>query len=71
MDILLVRHAAAQEKSEATQDMARPLTQEGWECFDARLLGLCRHLPPKGQVFIWTSPAARAMETARIIAREC
>ncbi|MDD4080704.1 MAG: CHAD domain-containing protein [Eubacteriales bacterium] len=70
MDIVLIRHATAQERSEATRDIARPLTREGRERFTARLPRLREHLPPEGQILIWSSPAVRAMQTAQILARE-
>lgn len=69
--LLLVRHAKARKADQQLStaiDLARPLTGRGRE--DARRMGkrLAKlSFPPD---LIWTSPALRALETARILAKK-
>lgn len=69
MEILVVRHAIAAERDARRwpDDRGRPLTAEGARRFRrvARHLG---HLGPAPQA-VWSSPLARAWQTAEILAR--
>jgi phosphohistidine phosphatase len=64
MLVYLVRHAKA-EKDAPAGDAARRLTPEGKAAFEALLESLRRRLRPTRVV---TSPYARALETARLLA---
>ena len=70
--LILMRHGKAQRPSEDMLDMERRLTEAGKRSLIATLpcsLGL---MPQKGtSVQVWSSPAARAVETARIMLRAC
>ena len=70
--LILMRHGKAQRPSEDMLDMERRLTEAGKRSLVATLpfsLGL---MPQKGaSVQVWSSPAARAMETARIMQKAC
>lgn len=68
MRVFLMRHGEAQPAEEAPRDEDRALTDKG----EARLHKACRGLR-RLEVFperIFTSPLARAVQTARIIAEE-
>jgi phosphohistidine phosphatase len=68
MEVILVRHAIAHERSPThwPNDSLRPLTPTGREKFRKAARGLARHLP-KGVVLL-TSPYLRARDTAVILA---
>lgn len=68
MDIVFVRHAQAGDGSAQMDDLGRELTQKGRREFEKSIPRLKRQLDPDKRTAIWTSPAARAMQTARIIA---
>ncbi len=67
--LILLRHAKAAKtlKTTAHRDAQRPLTRRGRR--DASIVGA--HLDRRGfrPDLIWTSPARRALDTARILAR--
>lgn len=67
MDIVFVRHAAA-EKGGASRDIGRMLTAAGREQMQDLLPRLRAQLPPGQKPAVWSSPAARALQTAQIIA---
>ncbi len=68
MDLILWRHAEAQEPADGTNDMDRPLTPRG-EKQAARMAGrLDRQLPEGTRV--WVSPARRTEQTALALARK-
>jgi phosphohistidine phosphatase SixA len=69
MQVILVRHAIAYERSHNRwpNDALRPLTPAGKEKFRKAARGLARHLP-KG-IALLTSPYNRARDTAIILAR--
>lgn len=70
--IILMRHGKAQRPADDMLDMERRLTEAGKRSLSATLpysLGL---LPRnKSSVQIWSSPAVRAEQTARIMQRAC
>jgi len=70
MEILVVRHAIAAERDARRwpDDRGRPLTPEGARRFRkvARHLGTCGPAPQA----VWSSPLARAWQTAEILAGE-
>jgi phosphohistidine phosphatase len=67
MEVYLVRHAIAHERSRARwpNDAMRPLTPAGKEKFRKAARGLARLLPKSALVF--TSPFVRARDTAHIL----
>jgi phosphohistidine phosphatase len=67
MDVYLVRHAIAHERSRTRwpQDALRPLTPAGKQTFRKAARGLARLLPKSAKVF--TSPYVRARDTAAIL----
>lgn len=69
MDVFLVRHAIAHERSRARwpTDSLRPLTAAGKQKFRKAARGLARCLP-KSCVLL-TSPYVRARDTAAILAK--
>ena len=69
MDIIFVRHAAAVDITAAQDDAGRELTPNGRKEIGDAIPKLREHLEPGRQIFIWTSSAARALQTAQIIAR--
>lgn len=66
MDIILVRHAAAVERSDELEDALRPLSKRGRKRFSKAVTGLRR----LGVVFdhVFHSPWLRAVETAEMLA---
>lgn len=70
--LILMRHGKAQRPAEDMLDMERRLTEAGKRSLVATLpysLGL---MPRKGtSVQVWSSPAARADQTARIMLKAC
>ncbi|MEJ0086663.1 MAG: histidine phosphatase family protein [Pseudomonadota bacterium] len=69
MQVILVRHAIAHERSRARwpKDALRPLTPAGIRKFEKAARGLARHLPRNATLL--TSPFMRALETATILQR--
>ena len=67
MDVYLVRHAIAHERSRARwpKDSLRPLTPAGKRKFRKAARGLARLLPKS--VLVLTSPYVRARDTAAIL----
>ena len=68
MDIVFVRHAEAVERRPELDDLSRELTPKGRKEVGDSVLRLKKHLEPGKRILIWTSPAARASQTAQIIA---
>jgi len=68
MDVYLVRHAVAHERSRKRwpNDALRPLTPAGKQKFRGAARGLARLLPKS--VLVLTSPYVRARDTALILA---
>lgn len=69
MKILIVRHAPAGKPDPEAwpDDRLRPLTAEGRKAFVAAARGLARFAPLPAAIL--SSPALRALETARILSR--
>jgi phosphohistidine phosphatase len=68
MDIWLLRHAAAEERSASGRDADRELTAEGLKRAERVARGLAALEP--GIAAIWTSPYRRARQTAEPAARQ-
>jgi phosphohistidine phosphatase len=70
MELVLLRHAKAEEESPSLPDEQRELVPKGRKRAQAVALGLEKLLAGEGKVEIWTSPALRSRQTAEIIADE-
>lgn len=68
MDLLLWRHAEAQEGEEGGDDLARPLTPRGEKQATRMSAWLDRQLPEGAK--IWVSPARRTVQTADALGRK-
>jgi phosphohistidine phosphatase len=68
MDLVLWRHAEAQEWGEGCDDMARPLTSRGEKQAARMAAWLERQLPEGARIF--ASPAKRADQTAIALGRK-
>lgn len=68
MDLVLWRHAEAQEWTQGCDDMVRPLTSRGEKQAARMASWLDRQLPGNARIFV--SPALRAEQTARALARK-
>lgn len=68
MEIILIRHAIAEDRREGLRDTDRALTERGREKFRRVVDKFKEKLSPleDHQLFIWTSPAVRAVETYQI-----
>lgn len=65
MNLILWRHAEAQECADVQQDMSRKLTARGEKQAKRMANWLDRQLPQNAQ--IWVSPAVRAVQTAEAL----
>lgn len=72
MEILLIRHSTAEDKRADLEDIKRHLTEKGVKKFQKLMPELKEKLEPLDQdkILLWSSPAARALETAEIVAKE-
>jgi phosphohistidine phosphatase len=68
MELVLLRHAKAEEDSAALPDERRELVPKGRKRALAVAKGLEKLLAGGGRVEVWTSPALRSRQTADIIA---
>jgi len=68
MDLVLWRHAEAQEWTQGCDDMVRPLTSRGEKQAARMASWLDRQLPGNARIFV--SPALRAEQTARTLSRK-
>jgi phosphohistidine phosphatase len=68
MDLILWRHAEAQEWIEGCDDMSRVLTPRGEKQAAKMALWLDRQLPEGAR--IWVSPSMRTEQTARALGRK-
>lgn len=68
MELILLRHAKAEDDSVTLADEMRELTPKGRKKAYAAARGLARLLPPGCQPEIWASPALRSSQTAAILA---
>ncbi len=69
MDLLLIRHGIAEDRSRLLRDGDRRLTDEGRLRMQAVALALREKLPEGLPVLLLTSPLVRAVETAEILER--
>lgn len=70
MELILFRHAKAEDASASLADEMRELTPKGRKKARAAALGLRRLLPAGCRPEIWASPALRSSQTAAILAAE-
>lgn len=70
MDIILFRHAKAEETSSLQTDLERRLTPTGIHKARLAAKGLRKLIVAPSQAEIWLSPAARSRETGAILAEE-
>jgi phosphohistidine phosphatase len=70
MELVLLRHAKAEEDSAALPDERRELVPKGRKKAQAVAGGLGRLLAGAGRIEVWTSPALRSRQTAEIVADE-
>ncbi len=68
MDLILWRHAEAQEWTQDSNDLLRPLTSRGDKQAARMANWLDRQLPDNTRIFV--SPALRTEQTARALARK-
>lgn len=68
MELILVRHGKAGERSEEQDDSTRALTADGRKKLLKTLPALCGLIRDPGKVQIWSSPLTRAAQTADIMA---
>lgn len=68
MDLVLWRHAEAQEWTQDSNDLLRPLTSRGDKQAARMANWLDRQLPDNTRIFV--SPALRTEQTARALARK-
>jgi len=69
MDLLLIRHGIAEDRSRLLRDTDRRLTDEGRLRMQAVALALREKLLEDIPVLLLTSPLVRAVETAEILER--
>ena len=70
MELILLRHAKAEDHAAALPDEQRELTAKGRKRAQAISRGLRRLLNATGRIEIWASPALRSRQTADIVAEE-
>jgi phosphohistidine phosphatase len=69
MDLVLWRHAEAEDAAPAGDDLARELTRRGLEQAERSAQWLARHLPRDARILC--SPARRCRQTAKALGRSC
>ncbi|MBQ9067602.1 MAG: CHAD domain-containing protein [Eggerthellaceae bacterium] len=69
--LVLMRHGKAQRPKEGQPDEQRQLTDYGARALVARLPHDVRMMPKGASVQLWTSPAVRAEQTARLVQKAC
>lgn len=70
--LILMRHGKAQRPSEGMLDIERKLTEAGKRSLAATLPTSLGLMPRSGaRIEVWSSPAARAEQTARILVKAC
>jgi len=70
MDLILLRHGEAEDAADPADDAVRRLTDDGRKKLTGSLPQLRLLLDDKKRLVIWTSPLARARQTAEIL-RDC
>ena len=68
MELILIRHGKAEERSGQMEDARRELTAEGRKKLDQTMPGLQPFLQNANRIRIWSSRLERAVQTAQIIA---
>lgn len=69
MKIILVRDGHAEDKKENLDDRLRELTKKGRKRVKKSAQALNEYLDGRNAL-LWTSPASRAMQTAKIVSKE-
>lgn len=69
--LVLMRHGKAERPEEGKLDMERRLTEAGKRALAATLPQSLGLMPRNADVQVWSSPAARAEQSARILMRAC
>ncbi len=69
--VVLMRHGKAEQPREGEADFDRQLTEHGVRALRATLPHALELLPSGPSVQIWTSPAARAEQTAQAVLQAC
>ena len=69
--LVLMRHGKAQRPTEDMLDMERKLTEAGKRALSATLPHSLALMPRNAAVRVWSSPAARAEQTARLLVSAC
>lgn len=67
MDIILIRHGKAEDRTDHTEDAQRALTSAGRKKLQETLPGLHSMVSDLDKAQIWTSPFFRASQTAQIV----
>jgi len=70
MDIIFVRHGEAEKADTGMDDSERRLTQKGEHDIKKTAVMIKKHVKTGNEIYIWSSPAVRAIQTARILADE-
>lgn len=70
MELILIRHGKAEERSDQQDDSLRKLTQAGKKHLQLTLPSLGLFIKNLDKVQIWTSPLVRAVQTADLVARQ-
>lgn len=69
-ELILVRHGMAEDKNVSKNDSERQLIPEGEEQLKKIFRCLNPYFKTKNNIWIWTSPMARAMQTGKILSYE-
>ena len=67
MIIALIRHGIAEDGGNSMSDRERQLTEKGVAKLPETLDSLKEMLPKEGPLRLWSSPAARALQTAELL----
>lgn len=69
MRLIFIRHGQAEDATENIGDARRVLTAKGKERLENVYPAFARYLNSKKHCEVWTSPKARALETANVLCR--
>lgn len=67
IELLLVRHGKAEDRTAEKDDTKRQLTKKGIEEFTAFISSIKEEVQTVTDVLVWTSPLKRAKQTASIL----
>ncbi|MDZ7834817.1 MAG: phosphohistidine phosphatase SixA [Alkalibacterium sp.] len=70
IELMLVRHGKAEERSADKEDAKRQLTEEGKDEFAAFISSVNKDLKTDLNIRVWTSPMKRAKQTAEILTEQ-